>query len=99
MSAPRPPLSRRTSGILWLVVLVATVLLEGYALGSRNGATLSQLVREQLQHPVGRYVFYPLWCWLTWHWFLSPSAAVTWRDAIAIAAGACLAWLARGRVV
>lgn len=98
MTAPRPPLDRRSNGLLWVAVVAVVCLVEGYAIAARNGATLSHLVRAQLALPLGRLLLYPLWMWLTWHWFLAPSIALTRRDAIAVGVGllAALITLWRG---
>jgi hypothetical protein len=84
-------------GLIWTLVALLIVLLEGIALGrpATAGDTLSDAVRGAVRFdPVGRFVFLPLWCWLTWHWVLRPRAIAgeSWRDALAIAVG--LAWAA-----
>jgi hypothetical protein len=77
--------------LIWALLFAVILLLEGYTLGTHGGETLSAVVRAQLQHPIGRFVFYPLWAWLTWHWFLAPSRQPTWRDLIACTIGAAAA--------
>ena len=78
--------------LLWVLVVAAAMLLEGYALGAHNGATLSILIREQLRRPLARFVYYPLWAWLTWHWFLAGHGqSPTWRDGVALGIGVCVA--------
>lgn len=78
--------------VLWLVLLVAFGLTEGYALASGQ-PTLSMEIRALRYDALGRFIVLPLGTWLAWHLFARPehtAHALSWRDAIAIAVG--IAW-------
>lgn len=91
MTAPVTDPRRRTALLGWVVVAVLAALVEGYALGGRTTATLSSVVREQLETGLGRALLVPFWTWLSWHWFLAPTMRPTWRDLVAIGVGLVLA--------
>ena len=94
-----PRLGARATRV-WGGLLALVLLVEAYTLAtSARGDTLSEAVRAALLHPVGRFLFVPLWCWLTWHWFLAPAVTPTWRDLIVVAIGFALALLAAPRVI
>lgn len=78
---------------LWALLLAAVCLLEGYTLGRPGrGDTLSESVWLVRDNAIGRWLFLPLWCWLTYHFVLKTqkSGALGWEDVTAVAAG--LAW-------
>jgi hypothetical protein len=82
---------RRVVGYGFLGALLLWALAEGYALGAGTGNTLSAIVRDQVRHPIGRFLVYPLWAWLTWHWYLAPVIRPTWRDLVAVGVGLLVA--------
>jgi len=57
---------------------------------------LTNSVRWLRARMVGRLVIFPLWAWLTWHWFLAPRS---WDghyadDIVAVLVGVAIALLA-----
>lgn len=85
--------------LIWTLLAFAFVLLEGVALGEpQAGDTLSETIRTYLRFsPIGRFVFLPVWCWLTWHLAIRPESisSFTWRDAIFLIIGLVWASLPR----
>lgn len=78
---------------IWVLLALLVVFFEGVALGRpARGDSLSEMVWLVRDNPIGRFVFLPLWCWLTYHLVLKTpkSGALGWEDMTAIAAG--LAW-------
>jgi hypothetical protein len=77
--------------LTWTLVGLLIVLLEGIALGRPTpGDTLSEAVRNFVRFDaLGRCVFLPLWCWLTWHWVLRPERFTEfgWGDVSALGIG------------
>jgi hypothetical protein len=80
--------------LIWTLIGLLIVLCEGIAVGqARPGDTLSETIRNFVRFDaIGRLIFLPLWCWLTWHWVLRPQPDTTasWRDVVALVLG--LAW-------
>lgn len=71
--------------VIWLAILVAILAFEARALLSqRINDTLSEAVWWLRTRIWGRIVLFPLWAWLTWHFFLEPSfwnpQAGVWLD-------------------
>jgi hypothetical protein len=87
---------KQTFVLLWALIGLALLLLEGYALGRNEpGLTLSALMRLIRFNTVGRFILLPLWTWLTMHWIMAPQWLGTkpdWRSLVSIAIG--LAWAA-----
>jgi hypothetical protein len=76
--------------LLWFLIALQIVLCEGWGLGRpQQGDTLSEMIWLLRSNPVGRLVFLPLWCWLTWHFaFKAPEVGfLSWRDAVAVTIG------------
>lgn len=78
--------------IIWGAVVCLILLAEGVSLGTGHAEyTFSHFVRTIRFNEFGRYLFLPLWCWLTLHFVIAPRWAGThptgWRDALAILAG------------
>jgi hypothetical protein len=80
--------------MIWMLVFMALLILEGVAIGrAESGDTLSEIVRNDVRFDlVGRFIFLPIWTWLTWHWVLRPQGdiSVGWRDLVALLIG--LVW-------
>lgn len=96
------PLRTANWPLVWTLVFMLVVLLEGIALGEpQAGDSLSEAVALLRWDAVGRWVMIPLWVWLTWHWMLRPRgmALFTWRDVVALAIGTLLAALEAWRRV
>ena len=83
--------------IFWLVLFLVAVGFQLFAVArkSRRGM-LTNSVRWLRARMLGRLLVFPLWVWLTWHWFLEPrSLAAHWYDdVIAVLLGVLIAVLA-----
>jgi hypothetical protein len=92
-----PPKAQIRWGLLWSLVGMLILLLEGVAVGSKApGDTLSESMRDVVRFDlVGRFVLVPAWSWLTWHWIMRPQSmlGISWRDFVAVGIGvAYAAW-------
>lgn len=86
----------KVQGFVWVILFAIIMLAEG--IGIAGGGALSDYVRIHVRYtPVGRFVLIPAWTWLTWHLMTRPRDLLgfTWRDALAIAIGFGLAYLAQ----
>lgn len=89
----KPP---RVTGYVWVLLFAIIMLVEGIGIG--GGGALSDYVRIHVRYtPIGRFTLIPGWIWLTWHLMTRPRTMLgfTWRDALAIAIGFGLAYLAQ----
>lgn len=88
-------MSREHWPLVWALVGMIILLLEGVALGRGESAyTLSYAMRLVRFDPIGRFVLWPLWVWLTVHFMLAPRWLGTrpdWRSVIAVTVGLLLA--------
>lgn len=69
--------------VAWLVLFVTILVVEGLALFNVNKSdTLSEQIWWLRTKWWGRIILFPLWAWLTYHFFLEPdSVALTvWWD-------------------
>lgn len=76
--------------LVWALWATLGAFLEGIALGEPQlGDTMSEVVRNVVYDPLGRFVMLPLWAWLTYHWMLKPpgESLFDWRDVVALAMG------------
>lgn len=77
--------------VLWMLVFMGVALIEGIALGTGHSEyTLSYSVRALRFDPVGRFVFLPLWWWLTVHFVLAPKwigVRPEWRGYLGLSLG------------
>lgn len=85
--------------VVWLVILVVTLAFEARALlEPRINDTLSEAIWWLRARLWGRLVTIPVWAWLTWHFFLEPTAlnpqSGVWQDdVIAVTLGVAIAVL------
>jgi hypothetical protein len=83
--------------LVWLIILVVILVFEARALFSgKINDTLSESVWWLRTRVWGRLVLFPLWAWLTWHFFMEPSfwnpqAGVWIDDYIVVGVGFVLA--------
>jgi hypothetical protein len=81
--------------LLWAFLFFILVVVEGIALGSGHSEyTLSYTVRLVRFDPIGRFIFLPLWCWLTVHFLIAPKWVGTrfdWRNLVGLLLGLMLA--------
>jgi hypothetical protein len=82
----------------WMYVFMLVLLFEGWALGTNHTAwTLSYQARAIRFDLVGRFIMWPLWCWLTIHFMFAPywmgTQADGWRGVLAILVGLVIATL------
>lgn len=83
--------------ILWAVLFTVGLIVEGLAIyDKRRGDTLSEHVWLLRTKKYGRAILMPAWAWLTWHFWLEPSAVsarsnIWWDDFILIGLTVALA--------
>jgi hypothetical protein len=82
----------------WMYLFMALLVFEGWALGTGHTEwTLSYQARAIRFDLLGRFIMWPLWCWLTVHFMLAPYWMGTqpdgWRGAIAVVVGLAIAAL------
>jgi hypothetical protein len=98
MSTPRLPLGWP---LIWSLFALALVFLEGVALGRPEaGDSLSEIIWRVRDDSLGRFVFIPLWIWLSAHFLLKPGRngrILDWVDALALVVGFGWAYLASRR--
>lgn len=73
--------------VVWMVILAVVLVFEFWALGRKaRGDTLSEQIWWLLKRWWGRAILYPLWIWLTYHFFLEPDSVAlqAWWDDIAL---------------
>jgi hypothetical protein len=91
--------------LLWSILFMIMLLVEGIALGSpTKGDTLSEQVWFYIRDDsIGRFVILMVWTWLTYHWFLmapnAPRHDLSWRDAVAAGVGFVWALLETVRII
>ncbi len=82
-----------TFTILWVTIGILGIIVELMAFARRDaGDTLSEHIWTLRMARWGRSILFPLWVWLTWHFFLEPPsldsyAGVWYDDGILVLAG------------
>jgi uncharacterized protein DUF6186 len=58
--------------VVWALVFGVVLGYQGFCLTSTDDRwpALSEIVRDVMQHSVGRWVLFALWLWLGWHLFV-----------------------------
>jgi len=85
--------------VIWLVIFVVILAFEARALFSgRINDTLSEAIWWLRARVWGRIVLFPLWSWLSYHFFiepvsLNPQSGVWWDDFIVVGLGLLAALL------
>ena len=81
--------------MLWALLIIVLLFFEGLALGTGHPEyTLSYTASLVRQDPVGRFVFWILWGFMTAHFAFSPKwlgVAFNWRAIIGIVMGIAVA--------
>lgn len=82
--------------IFWLALFGVAVSFQIVAVARRSRwGMLTNSVRWLRARLLGRLLLFPLWSWLTWHWFIEPRAlAPGWGDdVVAVGVGVLIAGL------
>lgn len=86
--------------IAWIVIFIVGLIVEAFALlrgGKRD--TLSEQVWTFRAHKLGKYLLFPAWFWLSWHFLFEPysmgPAELWWDDIFVLMAGAIVAFFIR----
>ncbi len=89
--------------MIWALVIIVLLTLEGIALGTGHPEyTLSYTIAIVRHDPVGRFVFWSVWGFMTAHFGFSPTwlgVAFNWRAIIGIAIGLAIATFETVKIV
>jgi Family of unknown function (DUF6186) len=58
--------------VVWAVVIAAFLGYQGFCLVSDDDRwpSITEILRDVIRYPVGRWVLFGLWLWLGWHLFV-----------------------------
>lgn len=79
--------------MVWLCLFLVGVAFEFITLPKGHRDTLSDAIWDNIRWTNWRFVFFPFWSWLTWHFVLRTKQTIDYRDGIAILIGVVWAFL------
>lgn len=82
--------------LLWGVWMAYGLGLEAFGLLNKRPGDLGTDNQRRYfrRFLAGRLLFYPPWCWLTWHFLFDPHPGASWVDGVVVALGVVLAFVA-----